>query len=246
MNRPSLVFKTDIATGLPRLEATGYELSDSEVRALEAELRKMFEVLIHNGHGRIVEFQTRARSLPQPPRFRVSIRRSDQRCPDLVFEPFDDLDLGLPSSDGASHERGRGISLDWSAGFLDEVEKTLFSAQALRHFDRADAAALRFIVEELRVVRAERPHEMAPLLVAAYASLGERMCRDTQDERIAMYALAARGLDRLFNSLLPAKPSLAAPDLREQPVQQVESSIKLRRVGRFLARLVGIDSDPVF
>jgi hypothetical protein len=265
MNTPFLVFKKDPSTGLPRLETSGFELTESESRGLEAELRRKFEPLVHNGNGKVIAFETPVRTFPRSTRFRVSIRRSDQRCPDLLFEPVGEFaiphhdDNRLPGPDGADDrlddaetliaaqvaKQNRGAS-DWPAGFLKEVER-VFSPGAIEQLDRADAHALRFILDELRTIQVKRPNELAPLMVAGYTSLGERMCRDADNERIGMYILAARGIDRLFESLLPkTKPDAAPNEQRGTDVQRVETTIKLRRAGRFLARLLGIPDESMF
>ena len=65
--------------------------------------------------------------------------------------------------------------------------------------DRADQVALRFTLDELRQEPGPEDHGgLAPLLLAGYLTLAERLCRSRNDERAGLYVLASRALERWF------------------------------------------------
>lgn len=226
MTNSVLFLKRDFASGLPSLQVRGLELSESELKQLEGEIIRDYTRLRQINDG-VVTLHTPVEAFPQPAKFRVRVRNgSSERCPDIVFEPL----FELPQSDRP--DATVGARPEWHAPFFGEVDR-LFAPEMLEQLGQADQVALEFVLDELRRLASERPQALSPLLVAGFIALSERMAVSHDEDRLGLYTLAARGLDTLFDSLLPERTESARPAPRP-------FAIKLRSTARILARLLGI------
>jgi hypothetical protein len=225
----TLIFREDPRTGQPRLEVKNGAISSSDQKRIEAELRRRYTHLIHKGASTI-EFPREWRSLPEPARFRVYVEKgADGRCPTLILEqePAGSEET-LPIDDaGRDHQPTRP---DWVAGFIAELQR-MKAPQVLEALKSPDRVGLCFAVDEMAFLAQQDPSTLAPLLMAGYLTIAERMCKNQDDERIGLYVLAARGLDALFGSLVPQRNSAPEPEVR------------LPMTARFLNWLMGTNKE---
>jgi hypothetical protein len=197
MPQLTLHFKEDPKTGQHRLEAVAGRLSDDDLRQVEQDLRRQYTSLVHRG-GTTLTIDKRLQALPSPARFRVRVQTgTSQRYPTLVLEYLP------PEGSPAVPASGSSAAPAWPDGFLAELER-LSAPEVLAKLTPAQRVGLRFAVDELRALGRERRGVLAPLLLAGYLTLAERMGRASDEERVGLYLLASRALDRLFGALLPA------------------------------------------
>jgi hypothetical protein len=128
-------------------------------------------------------------------------------------------------------------SRPWIAGLLSDLETTLteFAGRSPERLSKMDRAALGFVLGEFRTLSRVRPDHVAIAILAGYVSLCQK--NETDSEEAALYALAARGLNRLS----AVEPGLAqrATGANARGDQPTESGF--RRISRMLARLLGLD-----
>jgi len=260
MATTTLVFKPDPLTGSAVLETNGLALHDQEVRELREEIKRRYPRFVNDRSGE-TGFSTRLRAFPADAKFRFTLRNPNDRSPDVVFEPTAQLlsrDDGArqPGRDGLNRggedlyttlAAGRGASpcatSSWECDFLQDLDR-IFSTQATAALHEVDRRELQFVIQELRDFASQRPKDLAPLLLAGYVSLAERMAFEHDPQRAGIYGLAARGIDKLFESLLP-KPALQAEGRqRNDPLEErLAHAIRIEHLTRFLARCLGIPND---
>ncbi len=256
MPNTTLVFKPDCMTGSAEIEASGVHLSEQEMRELRDEIKKRYSRFVSELTG-TTAFSTRLWEFPHDAQFRFTVRNPGDRSPDVVFESLSQPNGRQPNMIGRSGDvpdeicnalaserfgQPRAAS-DWSAAFFADLER-LFSKQALASLNEADRHELRFVVDELRAVASQCPRDLTPLLLAGYVSLGERMALEHDPQRIGIYVLAARGIDQLFESLLPKqRVHNGSRDATVDRAEQASRAIRVTQMTRILARCLGLPED---
>lgn len=263
---PQLVYHWDARQGRMLLESHGIRLSESEHRALEAELGKEYQSLIERlerGAADLpVHFQ--AVTAKHLAIFRVRYGQGAQdRCPELILEPFNASATApgrlLPGWQAASGDAPRAIREEpassgsaampdggagsarrarhWTEEFAEEVHRRL-PVEQLSQLPSADRTAVGFVLQEFHMLCEERRSELALILLSGYVALSVRMCEALDADRAALYVLAARGLDQLFGQLVG---NMASERLAPRPVPSGTLASNFRRITGRLARFLGLD-----
>jgi hypothetical protein len=188
----TLIFETNPLTGFPSLRQTDGAASpftDAELREMERELQSRYERL-----ARLPGSTVRLRAQE----FTVEVQEGrNKRQPTLVLRPTATLPLAT-------------LAPAWTAGLLAELTAAA-SDPALPRFE---AQNLHAVVGELREL-ADRPVELAALLLGGYLACAEQHYRGDDSDRAAAYRLALRGLERLVPESEPdtvlASPPADAP-----------------------------------
>ena len=260
MGTITLVFKPDPLTGSAVLETNGLTLHDQEGRDLRDEIKRRYPAFVSDRSGETV-FSTRLRVFAPNTKFRFTLRNPNERSPEVVFEPTIQPLVGtdeiFQSGNGWSNRPAESTYASsasrlgdpiyatpgWTDGFLKEIGR-LFSPQVTADLHDVDRHELQFVIQELREFASQRSKDLAPLLLAGYVSLAERMAFEHDPQRAGIYGLAARGIDKLFESLLP-KPAPQTGNRKPavQYEEQVADAFRIEHLTRFLARCLGVPDD---
>jgi hypothetical protein len=228
---PTYAFETDAGSGIPRLrpcEGPRGDESPAELQELERLLGARYEQLRREPRS-VLRVASRD--------YLVENRDPNgSRQPRLLIRPAAPPAASSRPEAPASDPAPRNPS-DWADGFFAEVrslsgrpEQPLFEARAI------EASA-----EELQALGRADPTLLAAVVLAGYLALVDQACRGQDPDRAAVYALALRGLDRI----LPESPA-GGPGWRRGDFSALGPGSEAGglRIGRLLARLVGLPARP--
>ncbi len=273
MARSTLTYRWDEQAGRMRLQSRNVRLSERDRIALEAELGRQYEALLtrlERGESwPLVAFGATVTESRRVTGFRVRYHGCPHaRCPDLALKPvsasqpttcqaaWDSTQAGSRSRESSRNlpavspslptrsvpsatQRDLAVLADlpWVAGFVADVKQQL-SDVARVPLTNADRAAIAFTFAELQDLCRDRPEELATVLLAGYVALGERM-GDVDPEQARWYRSAARVLDQLCGREVrtSAKSVSTAPPMFDEAVGP------LRRLTRFLGRVLGLQDE---
>lgn len=249
--------------GVPLDETTRRQLE----QAIRGRYSRLLERLERKEAAVTVQFEGGNPSSRVPVRFYVRYADAGRsRNPSLILTPVDEADAGHPVREEPLEENDplggqpcadalieqceageqalalkrslarRRMFRPWIAGLLEDLESRFAASSPIR-LSKVDRAALAFAVGEFRTLCRERPDDLAVVVLAGYVALCEGNSREGDSEEAALYALAARGLERLFLPSQDDASMVGASDLRgTRPGDGT-----LRRISRMLARLLGLD-----
>jgi hypothetical protein len=122
---------------------------------------------------------------------------------------------------------------EWLSGFVAGAERLLRGSTG----DRAQRAALTFVLEELRELDQTSRQEVTVLLLAGYLYMAESQCSGLENasERVALYRLASRVIDA-WCAGRPAEPG----SVPRQGTGEPGSRLSFQWMPRVLARLLGL------
>jgi hypothetical protein len=263
-----LLYRWDVESGRMRLEPRGVRLDEPVRRQLEQEIRVQYKGLLQRLDRQdpavIVRLEGCGLSTPMLVRYADSGR---SRNPSLILTQAEQADAAdaaceNPPSGGdlldgqtraellleESEAVERTLALNrslarrrtlrpWIAGLMEDLEYR-FRTSDPDGLSKMDQAALEFAVREFRTLCRERPDDLVVVVLAGYVALCEGNSRGGDSEEAALYALAARGLERLFTPPeYPDESMVGASDDRRPK----HRNGTLRRISRMLARLLGLD-----
>ncbi len=263
-----LLYRWDVESGRMRLEPRGIRLDEPVRRQLEQTIRVQYTGLLQRLDRQEPAVTVRLEGCVPPTLMLVRYADSGRsRNPSLILTPVEEAEaadavgktphasndlldgptraeLLLEESEAVERTLALNRSLarrralrPWIAGLLEDLESR-FAASNPIGLSKVDRAALGFAVGEFRTLCRERPDDLAIVVLAGYVALCEDNSRGGDSEEAALYALAARGLERLVTPPeYPDDSMLGGSDYRRPK----DRDGTLSRISRMLARLLGLD-----
>jgi hypothetical protein len=183
-------------------------LSMRELEDIAGEVRAEYATLA-SGEKRILEPKTRLPSLPMGVRFRVEVEPGlDHRSPTLV------LRYGVQTPEPGTVMEAQP---SWPHDLAEELQR-LLQMRPLSELPAPERAALSFAMAEMSQVTTGSAPTLAVLLLAGYLTLSEQSAKLAGDMlRSGLYALAARGLERIFRPARGVRTARPEDDSTMQP-----------------------------
>jgi hypothetical protein len=263
-----LLYRWDVESGRMRLEARGVRLDERVRRQLEQAIRAQYPGLLQRLDRHEPAVTVRLKGFGPPTLMLVRYADSGRaRNPSLILTPVEQADAGeaagenphaggdlldgptraellLEESEAVERTLALNRSLarrrtlrPWIDGLMEDLEYR-FRTSNPNGLSKMDHAALEFAVREFQTLCRERPDDLAVVVLAGYVALCEGNSRGGDSEEAALYALAARGMERLFvEPQDPNETPMTAGGFR----QRNQRDGTLRRISRMLARLLGLD-----
>ena len=269
MTRGMLIYHWDHKAGRMRLRGAHLRLRYRDRALLEAALVRQYESLIaeleRGGTEPTILFDA---TVARPRRIRGFRVRwggdSRARCPELTLEP---LRVSNPKAGRAEKSprrsparKQRAVTVDgtltvrpsaasrelaiegnapWVTQFMMDIKQRLSIPVRVR-LSTADQAGMAFALTQLQKLCSHRPEDLAVVLLAGYVSLGERTADSTKPEEASLYRLAARVLDQWCAATTRATADESPISNGAQPKETVG---QLRRITRFLGRILGLQDE---
>ncbi len=198
-------------------------LTSRELEDIAAEVRGDYTALA-GGERRVLEPKTRLSSLAGPVRFRVEVEAGlDHRSPTLV------LRYGIHSQDEAAILEAQP---SWPQDLIAELQR-LLQLRPLADLPGPERAALAYAVTEMSQAAPGSAPTLAVLLLAGYLTLAEQSGKLAGDVlRGGLYALAARGLDRVLRPARGMRPG--------RPEDETAALAEGTAAARYLAGLLNL------
>jgi hypothetical protein len=200
LDEPIAVFETDPQLGTPKvkpLRGVALNWGETELSALEEQLRSRYECLVRDGQGTA--------------RFKSLTLFIKKKADDTSRQPT--LGLWQMTQPAPPLEEKAAVfmkpiapSLDWGECFLGEIDR-LLGSERFNAVLPAEKAMLQLVRDELKgILEKTASPERALVVLVSMLMTAEHLSRTQRPNEPHPYAYALSGIERLLNGTAPPTP----------------------------------------